>query len=90
MATKRTAILGAVLALVLTAGTSLAQSSNGSFTAAGGESCTWNGFGSSVQMYCSGYSRGTYVSYNCDFQYFGSSLSYQCRDQHGNSWSGSR
>ena len=84
----RTALLSAALVLILSA--TVASADFGSFTAPGGESCTWNGFGSSITMYCSGYSRGTYVNYSCDLQYYGSSMSYQCRDQHGARWSGSR
>lgn len=82
------ATLIAVAAFALTAGTARADS--GQFTAAGGESCSWYGFGSSADVSCSGYSRGTYVNYSCNYSFFGSSYSYTCRDHHGNLWSGSR
>jgi hypothetical protein len=88
--TVRSALIAAALACALAAAPASADSGSGHFTAATGEYCHWNGVDSSVHLYCSGYSRGTYVNYSCDIQYVGHVSYYQCRDHHGSVWSGSR
>jgi hypothetical protein len=83
--------IGLAAALITTSG--VAHADSGTFTQDDGPTCSWSSFGSSASMDCSGYSRsaGGYVSYHCEYQFSGfGSYSYQCRDQRGNRWQGSR
>ena len=87
----RVAVLAAFMVLAVDVSTASADSSSGSYVASGGESCSWSGFGNSVTLHCSGYSRGQYVNYNCDLYYYGSSsMSWSCRSMNGATWPGSR
>lgn len=85
------AIIAAVTILAFSTASS-AFADSGNFTANSGESCSWYGFGTSISMQCSGYSRtaGGYVNYSCDLDYVGSMMSYRCRSIDGATWSGSR
>ena len=89
----RRMLLGSAL-IVATAITNVtpAHADSGTFTSNDGPTCSWFGSGSLYNVSCSGYSRaaGGYVSYDCDYSVFGSSVSWSCRDRNGNSWRGSR
>jgi hypothetical protein len=85
------ALLAASIALALAAGTGTpALAASGSYTASGGESCSW--FGDTMMtVSCSGYNRraGGFVSYNCTIYRWSSGSSWNCRSSDGATWSGS-
>jgi hypothetical protein len=87
-----TLALAAAMLLALAAPTTTVHGDMGTFTTDDGQDCSWTSYGNTADIDCSGYSwrAHEYVRFHCDYDFYGRSASWRCRDSHGNTWSGSR
>lgn len=80
------------LALVLAFVPAVMLADMGHYTDRDGLSCSWNGSGNYINTSCYGVVRTTGQSYSywCTiYRYSSGSMSWNCRDEHGGTWSGS-